>query len=544
MLQHGVDENLRFLILEVSKQLDKTRLYLEEPSPRLADGIGAGNDYIDNLKRIIQQKCFSLAAQDHRKTTVDMLEAAHVVASNLERIADYCENVVGQVAYIEDDAVLDAYDFDTYLDEVAAGVARVERAFFDRDVELALRVCRSEDRLDKIYGRSIRELIEELKGKSEHTQTLITLLFMAHYFERMGDALLNVGEAIISACLGEKIKIGQFQALADSLEQADVGHSWSELAIQRMGETRSGCRIDRVFPRGGGPDERAVIFKEGRTKKLREEERSIARWEEILPGLAPKVHSFHDNGDFSAILFEYLHGYTLEDLLVRGTMAQLDHAMDALTRTLREVWDKTRTDQPARAGYMDQLLARLQDVYTVHPRFTRRQAGIGPLRAQPIVELARRCATLEEGCPAPFSVFIHGDFNVDNVIFDPGRDELHFIDLHRSRRTDYVQDVTVFLVSNFRLQGLNSDERARASTLARRFYDFARAWAEEQDDRTFQLRAALGVARSFATSTRFVLDRNFAKEMLLRARYLLERVAAHDEAHPETFQLMTEAFLD
>jgi hypothetical protein len=45
-------------------------------------------------------------------------------------------------------------------------------------------------------------------------------------------------------------------------------------------------------------------------------------------------------------------------------------------------------------------------------------------------------------------------------------------------------------------------------------------------DRSFELRLALGLARSFATSTRFVLDRTLARSMWMRARYLIESVLA------------------
>ena len=45
-----------------------------------------------------------------------------------------------------------------------------------------------------------------------------------------------------------------------------------------------------------------------------------------------------------------------------------------------------------------------------------------------------------------------------------------------------------------------------------------------------ELRLALGLARSFASSTRFILDQTLAAAMFLRARYLLELARAE---HPQ-----------
>ena len=88
---------------------------------------------------------------------------------------------------------------------------------------------------------------------------------------------------------------------------------------------------------------------------------------------------------------------------------------------------------------------------------------------------------------------------------------------------DYVQDISVFLVSHFRLQYLETPVRRRINSTILRFHDFARNYAAQIGDTTFDQRLALGVARSLCTSTRFVLDRELARSMFLRARYVLER---------------------
>ncbi len=121
-------------------------------------------------------------------------------------------------------------------------------------------------------------------------------------------------------------------------------------------------------------------------------------------------------------------------------------------------------------------------------------------------------------------MFIHGDFNVDNIIYEPKEHKINFIDLHRSCYMDYVQDVSVFMVSNYRLQVLDNPVRRRISQQVEQFYAIAQAFAHSHNDNTFQARLALGLARSFVTSTRFILDHTMATRMHLKARYLLEQI--------------------
>ena len=48
---------------------------------------------------------------------------------------------------------------------------------------------------------------------------------------------------------------------------------------------------------------------------------------------------------------------------------------------------------------------------------------------------------------------------------------------------------------------------------------------------------ALGLARSFASSTRFIVDKNHARRMMLRARYILEAALAVPEGKEARLKL-------
>ena len=113
---------------------------------------------------------------------------------------------------------------------------------------------------------------------------------------------------------------------------------------------------------------------------------------------------------------------------------------------------------------------------------------------------------------------------------------MHFIDVHRSGQMDYARDVAVFLVSNFRIPVFEAEPRDRINGVIYNFYRFARRFASENGDDSFQARLALGLVRSLFTSTRFELDREFATLMFSRAEYLLEKLEGHEAAW-ERFEL-------
>ena len=66
---------------------------------------------------------------------------------------------------------------------------------------------------------------------------------------------------------------------------------------------------------------------------------------------------------------------------------------------------------------------------------------------------------VERTLVAPYTVLIHGDYNTNNILYDPAEDRIHYIDLHRSADADLVQDVSVYMISHFRLPVFDAPRR-------------------------------------------------------------------------------------
>ena len=311
-----VDENLSFLTLEVTSQVRRTQRYLQQPAEELLHKIIRRDDYIDRLRNIIQRKCFNLAAEldPSDRVGLEQLRSLDTITANLERIADFCESVVAQERHLEHPELLEIAQPTGCLDEILRGLGLVMDAVADPNAAAGLEICRIEARLDDYHARTFETVLKRLDAGGD-AQSLVTVLFMSHYFERMGDAMLNIGEAVLSSTLGERIKLEEYMPLRNSVERLWSDLEDGDLTIEAIGETRSGCRIDRVSA-AGSSGERMRGFKEGANAKLREERESIELLNERLPGYEPRIYSFEEGPEHGALLFEHIHGLTIEDCLL------------------------------------------------------------------------------------------------------------------------------------------------------------------------------------------------------------------------------------
>ncbi len=536
----AAQENFRFLIVEVLKQVEDTRSILDSPSQEMIEKIKARDDYIDNLKNFIATRTYRtlLEATDLTKMTAQMLQAINIITGNLEHIADYCTNIVRQTKYLNDPAFIKQFKYHLFFDIIIEGLQKIEDTLFTNNVDLALEICRAEFELDKLFKVKFDKVMQKLREGGE-AENLITSLFIIRYLERIGDSLLNIGEAIISAVVGEKLKIHQISALEESFDgfTEDTAHQNGEFRFENISETKSGCRIGRVRDENNGSGQRWVLFKEGAAKKLVQEKENFERWDQLAPGLAPKVYGFEQNKGKASILLEYLPGTTFQKILLSENVETVAKAQDSVHELLLDLWDHTRNDQPVCAHFMQQLRSRLGDVLRLHPSLEGREQSLHGVHSCSLTDLLDEMEDIEEQNPAPFSVFIHGDFNADNILINTQTGKINFIDLHRSQHMDYVQDVSVFLMSNFRMPLFDPAIRSRLNRVDLMFMRFARQYGHNRGDRLFDLRLALGLIRNFITSTRFIIMKDFAKDMALRAKYIMESLSAHNGRPWEEFTL-------
>lgn len=535
----GLEENFRFLVLEVTSQMAETRAFVDSPTHAGYDKVVSRDDYIDNLKNIVEDKCYSRihSGRGLSKRDIDRIRGLQIISANLERIADYCVNIAGQMRYLKDLSVLVRHNPGPLFDIIQESLSGILEVRSRAEVAGALSICRAEFELDRLYKEHFDALMDELR-KGRDVQNGVTAIFIFRYLERIGDSLLNIGEALLFSVIGEKIKIEQFQALQQTLSKTGFEGDLADIDFQSIWGTRSGCRIGRVSPKDSPQDvAQSGIFKEGNIRKIRRERENLELWAKVSPGTGPRIFSYHEEGDSASMLVEFLPGCTWTEVVLTAAEDILEDAIFVFEQTVGDIWRGTLEMGEAPLDAMGQLTERMAAVRHVHPDFFRKERKLGKVAIQSSEELIARCRTIEGALRAPMTVLLHGDFNANNIVFDQGAPRVHYVDLHRTRRGDFIQDVSVFLISFFRMPIFEPNLRRRINHMIASFHDYARDFAEDTGDATWQARLALGLARSLTTSTRFELNYDFAREMFLRAHYLMEGLAAHQGKPWEEYRL-------
>jgi phosphate uptake regulator/aminoglycoside phosphotransferase (APT) family kinase protein len=536
----GLEENFRFLVLEVTSQMAETRAFVAAPTHAGYDKVVSRDDYIDNLKNIVEDACYSRihSARGLSKRDIDRIRGLQIISANLERIADYCVNIAGQMRYLKDLTVLSRQDPGPLFDIIDEALSRILEVRSRADVNGALGICRAEFDLDRLYKDAFDALMEELR-QGRDVQNGVTAIFIFRYLERIGDSLLNIGEALIFSVIGEKIKIEQFQALQQTLSTAGFEGDVGDIDFRSIWGTRSGCRIGRVNPKDTAPADptQGGVFKEGNIKKIRRERENLDLWAKVSPGTGPRIFSYHEEGDSASMLVEFLPGCTWTEVVLTSAPDMLEDAIFIFEQTVGDIWRSTLEMGEAPLDTMGQLGERMSAVRHVHPDFLRPARSLGSVSVPSTEELIAQCRAVEATLRAPMTVLLHGDFNANNIVYDQSAPRVHYVDLHRTHRGDFIQDASVFLVSFFRMPIFEPNLRWRINHMIASFYEHSRDFADDIGDTAWQARLALGLARSLMTSTRFELNYDFAREMFLRSHYLMEGLLAHGGKPWEDYRL-------
>ncbi len=522
-------EQLHFLFLEINEQLAIAEAYFIRPSPLLASRIKSRAGYLENLRNRTRRSLLAQLKQQQSAAQHFQLQATDSLVSLLHYFSQLCRESVLErhnVALSSDVSMPDK-ECSKLLKRLNSMISELEKALLNADSRLALSLDKERKKIHLKLNKTLERFIVSLREK--HPALFSTESIFAFYaIRQMLNLTGDMVAAVLSANLGQKTTVARLQSLgklADNMNaQAD------NLQLDPLAETRSGSVISGISHKADsktGQPEYFAVFKEGEKQKVREEKQSVQSWHQIFPGLAPKIIAYKKQGSSASMLIEHLPGITFEHLLTqphRDREQLCSYALEALLKTLKKIWLETKVNESIGGQYMAQLKDRLNSVYQVHPKFNTQTQMLCNEQQISLNQLIERANEFEKQWQAPFSVYIHGDFNLDNIIYDPVEKKINFIDLHRSQYMDYVQDISVFIISIYRLNILETDERARIMSIAKAFLTKVRRFAKQQNDASFELRLSLGLARSLITSTRFILDPVLSKRMVLRARYLLDCV--------------------
>lgn len=135
------------------------------------------------------------------------------MASNLERAGDLGKNIAKIVR--KADLFIDATtqsELKNMAEFALKNLELVISAYNDKDEARALQIYHADRQLDKLYGRLFESLMNRIREKQHHIDSIAQLLFVSRHLERIGDHGKNIAEATIYMVTGD---INRFDFLDD-----------------------------------------------------------------------------------------------------------------------------------------------------------------------------------------------------------------------------------------------------------------------------------------------------------------------------------------
>lgn len=177
--------------------------YLTENTPEMKQNAEECEKQIDHMERDIESLCMRLLMHEQPLATdFRLITAALKMISDMERIGDHAEDIVEIGGYISGvDMQLRAHISEMARSAVKMLTLSVD-SYIQRNAKLAQSVILMDDTVDELFIQLKQKLIFVINNE-EKAESVLDLLMIAKYFERIGDHAENIAEWVIYAVTGQ-----------------------------------------------------------------------------------------------------------------------------------------------------------------------------------------------------------------------------------------------------------------------------------------------------------------------------------------------------
>ena len=163
---------------------------------------------IDNMEIDIEEECLKILAL-HQPVAIDLrfIITALKINNDLERIGDFAVNIAERSEFIiSKEPISVPFNFDSMAEKTQTMLTRSLDALVDMDCELAHRVCIEDDEVDDL-NRHMHETIKNcIQQHPEWLETLLHLISVSKYLERIADHATNIAEDVIYMVQGKIVR--------------------------------------------------------------------------------------------------------------------------------------------------------------------------------------------------------------------------------------------------------------------------------------------------------------------------------------------------
>ncbi|OIK12231.1 phosphate signaling complex protein PhoU [Peribacillus sp. B-H-3] len=191
-----------------SLAISKSFAALENQDLELAVEIIEEDTRADMLEEEINDFAILLIAKQ-QPVAIDLrrIVAAIKIASDIERIADFGVNIAKSAIRIGEKPFIVPLTHFKNMHSIALEMIELSmKAFEEDDIVLARQIALMDDEVDRLYGESIKSL---LQLSNENLQQVTQLSFVARYLERTADHTTNIAENIYYLVRGRHLDLNE-----------------------------------------------------------------------------------------------------------------------------------------------------------------------------------------------------------------------------------------------------------------------------------------------------------------------------------------------
>ena len=178
----------------------------------LAQQIIAEDENINAKRFQIEENCLHImVTQQPVAGDMRMIVTSMNIVTELERMGDHAAGIARLAVRVEEvpkrDVPAGIFQISNQCRDM---LRRSVEAFIQRDASKAYAVAANDDNLDNQYRLLFHKTVAETRDASKSTDHLLSVLFVAHNLERIGDRATNIAERVIFMTSGKLTELNVY----------------------------------------------------------------------------------------------------------------------------------------------------------------------------------------------------------------------------------------------------------------------------------------------------------------------------------------------
>ena len=188
----------------IEEAIKNTMVALKRDDLIMAQEVINKDCIIDDAEKTIENLCLKLLlTQQPVATDMRMISSALKMITDMERIGDFAADIAEIIT--KGGRTGTSYNIDFVEKMGEAVISMVDSAvlsFTNSDLELAKKVCKSDDEVDSLFNGAKTVLLDCIRKDENRAERALDLMLVSKYLERIGDHATNIAEWVIFSITG------------------------------------------------------------------------------------------------------------------------------------------------------------------------------------------------------------------------------------------------------------------------------------------------------------------------------------------------------